>query len=373
MITLRLLADDLTGALDTAAQLAPLVGRLPVLWAGRLPAAFPPSCAIDSGTREKRELDAVTGLAALAQALGGSMLAFKKVDSLLRGHVAAELAACLRTSRWSYCVVAPAFPHQGRVTRGGVQFARTHDGSWREVGNLLGQLAAAGVAARLGEPGAMLRPGVTVFDAERDADLQAVARLGADAAGPILWCGSAGLAHALAQNAQPPEPVRPEGKVLGLFGSDHETTARQLAACGGCWLRISGNKLDARQVEARLASDGVALVSLDLPPGLERDEAARQIARSFGSIIQQIEPPGTLLVGGGETLRGVCAAVDAEALEVGGQLEPGVPHSVIRGGSWDGVTVVSKSGSFGGPNIWRDLLAQSGLPIAGHHRERVLA
>ena len=375
MSGLRLLADDLTGALDTAAELVPVAGRLTVVLGDQLPSTLPTSCGFDSGTRECSQEDAVARVTTLARALVEGTFAFKKVDSLLRGHVAAELAACLRSNSWSHCIVAPAFPYQGRVTRGGVQFTRGQDGSLREVGDLIAILSAAGLKARIGTPGAPLRPGVTVFDAESDADLEAVARLGAGpaAAGRLLWCGSAGLARALAQGTQLSKPVRLEGKVLGLFGSDHDATARQLAACGGYWLRISGDRSEARQVEARLDSDGAALVSLDLPPGLERDEAARRIARSFASIIQQIEPPGTLLIGGGQTLRGVCAAVDAETLEVGGQFEPGVPHSVIRGGSWEGVTVVSKSGAFGGPNIWRDLLAQSGLATAGHHRERVSA
>ena len=42
---LRLLADDLTGALDTAAQFVARTGPVPAFWAGALPDAPPPSAA----------------------------------------------------------------------------------------------------------------------------------------------------------------------------------------------------------------------------------------------------------------------------------------------------------------------------------------
>ena len=46
---LRLLADDLTGALDSAARFVPLVGPVPVVWSDPIPAG---TVAIDSGTRD---------------------------------------------------------------------------------------------------------------------------------------------------------------------------------------------------------------------------------------------------------------------------------------------------------------------------------
>jgi uncharacterized protein YgbK (DUF1537 family) len=65
-----------------------------------------------------------------------------------------------------------------------------------------------------------------------------------------------------------------------------------------------------------------------------------------------------LLVTGGETLHGVCTALGATHLEVQGRIVPGLPRSILRGGRWDGVTVVSKSGAFGTPALLRDLLEQ---------------
>ena len=72
--------------------------------------------------------------------------------------------------------------------------------------------------------------------------------------------------------------------------------------------------------------------------------------------------PGTLLAAGGETLRALCRGLGARALEAAGLVAPGVPRSVMRGGAWDGLEVVSKSGAFGADTLWRDLLAGNGLP-----------
>ena len=54
-------------------------------------------------------------------------------------------------------------------------------------------------------------------------------------------------------------------------------------------------------------------------------------------------------------------SLGAASLEVQGRILPGLPRSVLRGGLWDGVTVVSKSGAFGPPHLLRDLLAANGL------------
>jgi D-threonate/D-erythronate kinase len=364
---LRLLADDLTGALDTAAELSALYGPVRVLWDGSATATSQPgSIALDSGTRETERDVASARVTSLAPALAGPGIAYKKVDSLLRGHVAAELAACLRLGAWHHCVFAPAFPAQGRITRGGRLLVRQPDGDLSPArGDLLAMLAAEGLPARPGSFDAPLPPGVAVFDAETEDDLARVAALGRQAQGPVLWCGSGGLARALAGEARARPSTALQRPVLGLFGSDQAVTARQLAACGPCWIRLveGGGAEAAARVARQMETAGVALASLDLPPGLARGEAARRIEAAFTDLAHRLPRPGTLLAAGGETLRALCRGLGARSLETTGVVAPGVPRSVMRGGGWDGLEVVSKSGAFGTDMLWRDLLAQNGLPI----------
>ena len=290
---------------------------------------------------------------ALIGRLAGAEIAFKKIDSLLRGPTVAEIAACARAGIWRYCALAPAFPYQGRITRGGRQFA----GNEPLTGDLVAVLGAAGVDAH---PGPDLKPGVTVFDAETDEDLNRIVEAVHGCAEPVLWIGTGGLAQALTQvmaggalRREPPALVRP---ILGIFGSDQAVTAAQLAACAPHWLHLPGEA--HKLVPDRLRRDGIALVSFQLPPAIDRLTAAQQIAAAIGRLSEQVSAPGTIVVAGGETLRAVCNAVGAARLLVNGRLVPGVPCSTISGGRWDGVTVVSKSGAFGHRLLLRELLLE---------------
>lgn len=360
MTCLRLIADDLTGTLDTAAGFTGLCGPIPVAWPEILPGDAPGCLAIDSGTREFSADAAARIVGNLAPRLRGADIAFKKVDSLMRGPWAAELGAVLRGGPWARCIVAPAFPYQGRRTEGGRQFAR-RDGGWAPVsGDIAEALRAVGLPARRASIADGPVPGVAVYDAASDDDLARLADLGRDE--PVLWCGSGGLAAALARGVAAPSDFRLAGPVLGLFGSDRAETAAQLAACGPHRLILPpGGANHGGPVAERLGRDGVVLASLALPEDTAREAAAAQIAATFAAVVDRIPKPGTLLVAGGETLKALCLALTVERLDVTGQITPGLPRSTLRGGRWDGLAVISKSGAFGTEGVWRDLLHQNGL------------
>jgi uncharacterized protein YgbK (DUF1537 family) len=103
------------------------------------------------------------------------------------------------------------------------------------------------------------------------------------------------------------------------------------------------------------------MVSVALPEGMDRAAAARRIEAVTTDLIHRLPRPGTFAVAGGETLRAICRGLGASSLDATGLVAAGVPRSAMRGGTWDGVEVVSKSGAFGGDTLWRDLLAENGL------------
>ena len=107
------------------------------------------------------------------------------------------------------------------------------------------------------------------------------------------------------------------------------------------------------------SSDLVALVTSGLPEGLDPAAAAAEIARRFGELALELPRPASLIVSGGETLRALCEHRGADHLDLTGQIVPGVPVSVLHGGPWNGVRVVSKSGAFGKPPLLGRLLALS--------------
>jgi len=391
MPTLRLIADDLTGALDTAVEFVGVYGPIEVQRGDALPASLPDCLAIDSGTREKSAVEAEMTVGRLAPLLKGADVAFKKVDSLFRGPWAAELAACFRLGHWRHCILAPAFPHHGRHTRDGRQVLFAGNDAWRDVsGDLVAHLKAEGLPAfntalirnsRDNGENQPIPDGIHVFDAHSDEDLDAViAWVSSQLREPVLWSGTGGLARALTRNmdlathqvigeGRRPVPTVPISRrlqrpVLGLFGSDQPITLAQLQACGPYWLRLA-EATGADMVDAHLRQGGIAMVSLDLPPGLERDDAAKRIETTLGGIAKALPAPATLIVAGGETLRNLCTVLGVTALSLTGQAAPGLPRSTIIGGPWEGVTVISKSGAFGGPTLWRDLLNENALIVGG--------
>lgn len=357
---LRLVADDLTGALDSAAGFAAPSAPVPVVW--REPGHAGGSVAISIETREATEAEARARTAdALRWILRqpGEALVFKKVDSLLRGHPAAELAVMIELWRPDRVVLAPAHPVLGRVTRGGRQHAR--HGAAAELAaidvDLAAALAARGVDVAVRPAGESGAAHVSLFDAESAADLAAIVARERAAGGRILWCGSGGLADALAGGVPAPR-ARPGGTTLAVIGSDHTVAAAQVRAVAerdpaalipfdaGSGPREIARAVAARFAENVLAANPLAILVPALPP-VERAAAARLIARSLGAILAAVPRPDLLYASGGETLRAVCDGLGSDGLLAEGFVAPGVPLSRLSGGRWPGIAVLSKSGGFG--------------------------
>ncbi|MBO0692240.1 MAG: hypothetical protein J2P58_05035, partial [Acidimicrobiaceae bacterium] len=122
----RVIADDLTGAADAGATLVGgeravllTLGDVGEYW--RDPAF--PAVTTDTATRDASAAEAAAALAALAAGLPEGAELVNKVDSALRGHIAPEVAALREVLPDHLVILAPAFPRNQRVTRGGVQHA----------------------------------------------------------------------------------------------------------------------------------------------------------------------------------------------------------------------------------------------------------
>jgi uncharacterized protein YgbK (DUF1537 family) len=311
----RILADDLTGALDSAAAFSgPAAFPVYLKAPPRLGVGFG---ALDLHCRDVGEADAVLAVFSALEFIADGDIAFLKIDSLLRGHEAAMLAALWRSGRFRHCILAPAFPSQGRITEAGRQWARGPDEEWRPVPKDLGQaLAERGV----GE--------IEVLDASTDADLRALV--------------AKGRFETLA------------GPVLAVIGSHHPIMRAQLdhldRVTGVRSRFLRGVADEAAQVTSSLETSGV-VIQASIAPESTPEIAARRIGAVLRLVLPRVFPPGTLIASGGETLREICEALDAERLDVVGAVEAGIPVSQIVGGPWHGVTIVSKSGGFGSVDI----------------------
>ncbi|SMF69065.1 Uncharacterized conserved protein YgbK, DUF1537 family [Tistlia consotensis] len=366
MTALRLIADDLTGALDSAAQFTGAGAPVTVLLDPEAEPAAAGNLAIDTATRDRPKAAALAAVASAATRLRGAGLAFKKIDSLLRGPFAEELALCLELGGFRSCIVAPAFPAQHRVTRDGRQLWRAPSGAWQPTAcDLTAALSEAGLAPRpAARPDRLSGSGVFVCDAECAADLAAIAAAGRALDGPLLWCGSAGLAAALAGQPAAPAALGPQPLLL-VVGSRHPVMLDQLARLrdldSGITVALPEGDAAAAlaTLERRLQQAGRALVTFELPDGLAEAEAAGLIAGRLRGLVQRCPRPASLFVSGGETLRALCEALAVERLEVVGEVAAGLPASRLVGGRWDGLPLVSKSGAFGGPALLAELIGQA--------------
>jgi D-threonate/D-erythronate kinase len=344
-VNLRLIADDLTGALDTAAQFTGRIGAVPVLLD---PAASAPegSCALNLSCRDGDEATAVAQTRASLRCYSGADLAFKKIDSLLRGHWAAELAEIVRAGMFRQVVVAPAVPAQGRTTRGGVQMLAQPFGGAAPIKDIEAELERHGVSPQ--EAGCKL----LVLDAESEADLEAIAERYASEE-RMLWCGAAGLARALAR--KPPHAAHPlKQPHLVVVGSRHPISLRQVesfrAAHPACVAPMPSAPEAVGRIGATLDMYGQCVLLPDLPSGLSESEAAARIARSFELLPPRLPSLGGFTVVGGETFAALCRALGATRLRVDGEFLHGVPASRMESGLWSGTLCASKSGAFGQPD-----------------------
>ncbi|MBV1700740.1 MAG: hypothetical protein KGQ46_02850 [Hyphomicrobiales bacterium] len=347
---LRMLADDLTGALDSAAQFAS--GDRFIRVALEAPDhALKGSIVIDCATREASEQEALRrfGLAAKWLDSADGRLSFFKIDSLLRGHPIAELATCLKREPERRCIIAPALPQQNRITRQGMQYAKFFD-QWTQLTvNIANSLGELGFSCQLQRPGDEVPAGISLWDAESEADLAAIVAAGLNCGAPVLWCGCAGLASALAMALKSALATRPDLlsvgtdiplPLIGLFGSDHPVMRDQLVQDAAYCVKSEAFK-----------PCETAWVYFELPAQTSRQEAAAKIDQMISDLVGRIERPGTMVVSGGETLRALARILQATAIDVLGQIQPGIPFARLVGGPWDGVNLIAKSGAFGPPDF----------------------
>ena len=395
--TLLVIADDFTGACDTAAQFAQPGAPCAVCFADRL---LPEAVIVDTESRHLAPSAAAerTRLVATAPAFSTRSVVFKKIDSTFRGNVAAELEALLRCHPRRVALVAPAFPAAGRATVAGrcvvnglpldrTEFARDPHAPVRtsEIASLVRRAStlprrpvihatAHGIAAALDKAPA---GSIVIADASTDADLDSVIAA-APALSRLLLVGSAGLAGAVirARTAAVEDPraagavaVR-RGPVLGVVGSLSERTRAQLArlcAAGAAHLVTvdclpddgiadDAVALAAETVRANLhAGRSVVLAS----PEKRHDESVDVVyllARAAVTALSGTAAPAGLFFTGGETAVAVARSLGVERVDVYREIASGVPAIRLRGPLVD-IPAISKAGGFGEDSIMIDAFA----------------
>jgi D-threonate/D-erythronate kinase len=200
-----------------------------------------------------------------------------------------------------------------------------------------------------------------------DEDLQRLvgqAWPGAAASGAsprTLWCGSAGLAHALARHlglAPERQPSLSTGlaagaaSVLFISASHHPVTQRQWSRLLAAWpdaVHVQGADDAALAQALKRMAMPYRLALLDLSPRapLPAAMAAQRLRAQLMALARAATPPDALVVVGGDTLRAVGHALGAQGLAAGAALRPGWGRARWIGGRWPEGTCHARSGAFG--------------------------
>jgi len=382
---LAVVADDVTGAMDTGVQFASCGLRTEVVLGQQ---GLPRTEAVVISTNSR---DAPAGEAyRRAKALGGQLvdhIVYKKIDSTMRGNIGPELEGLLDGLGLARALIAPAFPAAGRTVEGGyhrvygtllAESPFSNDPNWPAKESHVPTLLAQQTQRIVGHlPLSVVEKGkqavmdalrgesatVVAADAVVDDHLRILALALAELRDTWLPCGSAGLARewprALGWSRSAPirfgwspctEPV------LVVAGSRHPATARQLrqAADQNLLELVALSPVDASALDVvkhRMLDNLSHDKSVGLTSGLSeymagRAESVAQMLADLACSALKASLAGLVLTGG-DIARAVCSALGATGLRVLGEVQAGVPAGVLSSGSHAGLRVVTKAGGFG--------------------------
>lgn len=404
-----IIADDFTGANDSGVRLAQKGLRSKVMLSTPTDSASEQAeidvWIADTNSRSIASNQAYENVCQEIDNLKkrGVTTFYKKIDSTLRGNIAAELKAMQDQAALDVLLIAPAFPSMGRTVEDGhlyvygqpvteTEFAR--DPKTPVLDDYIPDLLESeGVAidvldqARLRHEAPerwiaeRVQEGVRwiVCDTVEEQDLAILASLEAKLDLSIGFAGSAGLINHLYTSAAGvvEQPAEPLGKVLVVSGSLSKNTQRQVTKLSErqatCMIEIDPMTLleDPSAVKSMLekleqVSDWDSAVIFVGASEYNREQvkawakqhgetaetAAAVIAQGLGSLVNasmEKHPFDAVVMTGGDTAKAICGRLGIADLELKVEVEAGLPLGVAN---WQGkdISVITKAGGFGNEN-----------------------
>ena len=276
---------------------------------------------------------------------------------------------------------------------------RLAEGSRRKAGQLTLDQLRAGITEIESAVRNLLADGIelVVVDIAEQDDLKRLCLGLSQSNLKFLWVGSTGMAEfvPLAFGLTPPSDTlnrnhSPDPRpALALIGSASETTRQQLGyAETNHQLNIirldpariiqngtaASAELERAGSDLRVAIDSGQNVALVVNASRDEITATQQLGAKLNlspaqvaqRIVYGLAQAGSRLVSegrisgivatGGDTANALCNALDAQALEILGEVEAGIPIMRILG--TQSLTLVSKAGGFGSPEAIADALAK---------------
>ena len=350
MTRIAIIADDLTGALDTASPFACRGMDVRVaLDSDTIDGVLklsPDVVAVSTNSRGLPPDQASLAARRAAERLQSWQpdLVLKKIDSRLKGNVGPETQAIAQILQSTRIVAAPAVPDQGRIVRRG------------QVEGMGIDKALDVAACFVGLPFA-----VSVPDSETDFDLVGVAKTWRPRDGKLFVCAR-GLAVAFAERLSKRIASKKFIVVLPMImaiGSRDPVTLKQVSI-----LRAkAGNFIVVDAPQGQMPDhigDGPLKVFICSGEMVKSPNVVAEIfAQSITSEVIRTRP-STLFLTGGDTAVAVLRALECRILQVCGEAAPGLPWFEIHLGGGHRITTISKSGGFGDPGILSRLVVPEG-------------
>lgn len=396
-----IIADDLTGALDTGVQFASIGVPIDVTvyaspnsasacrsdfsdLADRVGLTAPPgekSPGVTAVDLESRHLSPslaakqVTHLVSSVQQLVGEehsrgLKFYKKTDSTLRGNIGSELEALLTATSSDLICFVPAYPTLGRTTVNGTHFVRgkplhrtefaedrraaVHSGTVAEIIEEQTSIPTEHVTMSKIRGGFRLSrrpPRIVICDAVTDEDMRLIGRWLTRQDVHYQTAGCGGFASIL------PDVWNLAPRTRAAAGTDHvlRTHTRRICVVSGSVHPKARRQIRTAQEDSRFRSctDGGA----DIIQPSEQDDSRHpdavvsELAREAYQSIRK-DPPGVLVVFGGDTLAAVLDALNVATVRPLFEFEPGVVVSAIDSPVLPRTpTLVTKAGGFGSDEL----------------------
>lgn len=369
-----IIADDLTGACDTGAAFARRGFATTVLLERESPLEAGTEVVIlntESRNDSVRQAQAKVRIACRYLTDTRFRILYKKIDSTLKGPVQTEIEAVLKANRFACAIVCPAFPAQGRAVRQATLCVRgeplvdlsTYFCNRRNfrIVRVSRPISPAKVIGAIGSGCQCVIP-----DAETERDLAGLVRAAFRSASRVLLVGSAGMARHVADllvrkesplqrfatrlcgHGCPRSPGRSSFPLI-LTGSNNPVTQRQIEALARRRRAIIHplGKRRPTNLKSLLAERRPVVVRVPM------HESPNQVLQRQLAVLDDLfvhQNLGGLVLVGGDTASLITRRLGVEAIELQGEIAPGIPWGVLRGGQADGRLVCTKAGGFGNAN-----------------------
>lgn len=266
-----IVADDLTGANDTALQFFIKGSNTEIIFDTDENIQNHPNIGTFALTTESRNINAKEAAQKVwegAKKLKDNLSVeyfYKKIDSTLRGNIAVETLAMLDAIGYDAAVIAPAFIREGRITIGGYQLLKgvpiertdaardsyapiydsyipdilkkqVNESFYDSIATIQLNVVAKGAGPITSKLNELVSGGkkLIVIDAVSAIDLEQIVLAITKSQYNILPVGSAGLANALGNvwlplnNSEPVQKIIPKLPKLILSGSKNSMTTAQI-------------------------------------------------------------------------------------------------------------------------------------------------